>query len=522
MRLFLRKIALKSTVVLDIILAKNRSQFDNLACSWLELGAESFSLWANNSLLACWPEKAANVAPTIQKPIRYNSMDIGEFRVTGIKSDAAEKQLAAQCGLVADLVRLESELNSMAAELIYTRDHLVALYDLIKGTHNIIDVRETMAWLARESKRQVNTEGAFVILQAPESRINFQEHFPTRLLDDMVIRTYLAEMLRKDDPFLCRRGDIAGSEAAGFRGLMLIPMQVRGTTLAVLGLINKVGGDFMSPDIKLTQTIASYGAAQIENVLLYEARIDQTKLQAEMDLARRIQMQLLPDRMPKVYGLDSWANSRPASRVGGDFYTAIEQSNNAFTFAVGDISGKGLPAAILMAMTRTILRSKTATVKMAEPAGIIDVSNRELYDDFSEVSMFATVFVGQYRPESRSLSYANAGHSPVVYVPAGGQAMLVEADSTPMGIEPSNEAVNKEIRINKGDVLVIASDGLNEARNGQDEMFGYNRLMRLIEDLAHEPAREISTKLFQAVDDFSAGHSQDDDQTVVVLKGDNA
>ena len=241
--------------------------------------------------------------------------------------------------------------------------------------------------------------------------------------------------------------------------------------------------------------------------------------EAEMDLARRIQIQLLPERMPKVTGLDSWASSRPASRVGGDFYTAVEQSNEAFTFAVGDISGKGLPAAILMAMTRTILRSNTTTVNPVKPAGIIDISNRELYDDFSEVSMFATVFVGQYQPISRSLSYANAGHSPVVYLPAGGKAQLLLADSTPMGIEAKNEAVDKELVIQGGDVLVVASDGLNEARNGQNEMFGYNRLLRLIEDLADKPARQISADLFRAVDEFSAGRSQDDDQTVVVLKG---
>ncbi len=149
------------------------------------------------------------------------------------------------------------------------------------------------------------------------------------------------------------------------------------------------------------------------------------------------------------------------------------------------------------------------------------MSNRELYDDFSEVSMFATVFVGQYQPATRSLSYSNAGHSPVIYVPSGGEAQLLPADSTPMGVEPSNEAVNKKLKIRGGDVLVVASDGLNEARNGQNELFGYTRLLRLVEELAHKPARDISTELFRAVDEFSAGHSQDDDQTVVVLKGEN-
>jgi sigma-B regulation protein RsbU (phosphoserine phosphatase) len=330
-------------------------------------------------------------------------------------------------------------------------------------------------------------------------------------------------LVNRGESFLCLRSGIAESKSAVFKSLMLIPMKVRGATQAILGLVNKKEGDFMSPDIKLTQTIAAYGAAQIENVLLYQTQIDQTKLQAEMDLARRVQVQLLPEGLPKVPGLDAWANSRPASRVGGDFYTAVERPGEKFTFAVGDISGKGLPAAILMAMTRTILRSNSngsSTVEI-EPAGIIDMSNQELYADFYEVSMFATVFVGQYQPTTRTLSYANAGHSPVVYVPVGGEAQLLIADSTPMGVEAWNGAVNQEMGLHKGDVLVIGSDGLNEAQNGQNEMFGYNRLLRLIEDLAHKPARQISADLFQAVDDFSAGHSQDDDQTVVVLKGEN-
>jgi sigma-B regulation protein RsbU (phosphoserine phosphatase) len=505
--------------VLKTILIKNRLQFENLAWSWLELGAKAFSLWFADSLLTCWPEKPESLDPTLVAPIKYNSIEIGELRVTGLDTRAARMQLSAQSQLVANMVRLELELNSMAAELIDTRDHLVALYELMKVTSNVIDIRETLSWLARESKRLIDAEGGFILVQAPESGLNLQQHYPRQLLPDNVIQHYLGEMFRTDDPFLCRRSSPESGTAGLFRSLMLIPMQVRGTTLAVLGLINKVDGDFMSPDIKLTQTIAAYGAAQIENALLYQARIDQTKLQAEMDLARRIQIQLLPERMPKVTGLDSWASSRPASRVGGDFYTAVEQSNEAFTFAVGDISGKGLPAAILMAMTRTILRSNTTTVNPVKPAGIIDISNRELYDDFSEVSMFATVFVGQYQPISRSLSYANAGHSPVVYLPAGGKAQLLLADSTPMGIEAKNEAVDKELVIQGGDVLVVASDGLNEARNGQNEMFGYNRLLRLIEDLADKPARQISADLFQAVDEFSAGRSQDDDQTVVVLKG---
>ena len=146
-------------------------------------------------------------------------------------------------------------------------------------------------------------------------------------------------------------------------------------------------------------------------------------------------------------------------------------------------------------------------------------SNEALYDDFTEVSMFATVFVGHYYSELRQLTYANAGHSPVIYVPAGGQATMLEADGTPMGILPVSLSANHRIGIQPGDLLVIATDGLNEARNAHDELFGHGRLMSLVTSLAHKPAQEIAETLYDEVEAYSAGHMQDDDQTMVVLRG---
>jgi sigma-B regulation protein RsbU (phosphoserine phosphatase) len=307
------------------------------------------------------------------------------------------------------------------------------------------------------------------------------------------------------------------SEDPPYRSLLLVPMQVRQAKTAVLGVMNKLGDDFMSPDVKMAKAIADYAGAQIENVLLFQASVEQTRLQTEMELAQQVQLHLLPRKPPNVAGLDLWAATKPASQVGGDFYDFIVTSDQPFAFAVGDISGKGMPAALLMAMTRTVLRTKLNAVPMPTPEEIIGWSNAELYDDFTEVSMFATVCLGQYYPETQTLVYGNAGHSPVIYCPANGPTRLLEADGTAMGILPVSFSQNQTIQLHPGDVFILGTDGLNEAHNEQGEMFGYDRLLKLISSSAHKSAEEIAHGIYTAVREFGTGELQDD-QTLLILK----
>ena len=139
---------------------------------------------------------------------------------------------------------------------------------------------------------------------------------------------------------------------------------------------------------------------------------------------------------------------RPALQVGGDFYdyfVSAKTIGRPFTFAVGDVSGKGLSAALLMAMTRTNLRGNALRTADCTPETILARANEDLYDDFTEVGMMATVLVGQYDPASGMLSYANAGHSPVILCPAGGPARLLEADGPAMGVLPEFTLVKETI-----------------------------------------------------------------------------
>jgi sigma-B regulation protein RsbU (phosphoserine phosphatase) len=152
-------------------------------------------------------------------------------------------------------------------------------------------------------------------------------------------------------------------------------------------------------------------------------------------------------------------------------------------------------------------------------ASLLALVNDELFDDLTQLSMFATAFVAQYDPRSRRLVYANAGHSPVVYMPAGERPRLLEAECPPIGVMRRLEHGERCVILGRGDLLIAGSDGFNETRNGADEMFGMERLLRCVEENAHLTASGVGEALFAAVERFRGGELQDDDQTLVIAKG---
>jgi serine phosphatase RsbU (regulator of sigma subunit) len=247
--------------------------------------------------------------------------------------------------------------------------------------------------------------------------------------------------------------------------------------------------------------------------------ISQAQLKNEIDMAANIQLQLLPQSFPAVKGLDIYASSSPATQVGGDFYDFSASKGRPFVFAIGDISGKGLPAALFMAMTRIVLHAAARFIPTVDPKAILFRVSEDLYDDFTEVGMFATIFVACYDAQAKQIVYANAGHSPVIYCPAGGKARLLQADSTAVGVLPENTCHNYSIPFHTNDILLAATDGLNECINLDGEMFGYERLLNAVESLAHLSSHQIGSKILETINQFAAGYVQFDDQTLILVKG---
>jgi sigma-B regulation protein RsbU (phosphoserine phosphatase) len=494
------------------ILTRNHSQIKSIAEAWLSSGAAYFAILEKDAPIF---EFRSRHTGELDHPLQVfrAPLDLSTSIELRVSANVlfAEARLRAETDLLVQIIRTSTSLEGLTTELIDTQDQLLAIYNLTQRTRNYIDLDKLLKQLAKQTAELLKADSAFVVFDSPGEGYSV-EHFPTQTLDTYYLELAFRAIRQYGQTFLSSE-ELRTKALVNF---MLVPIEIRGEISAALGLTKKVG-DFMSPDLKLAQALAEHAGARIDNVLLYKKNLAQMKLQTEMELARQVQLNLLPRKPPRVNGLDLWASSRPALQVGGDFFD-FHQKVTPLSFTVGDISGKGLPAALLMSMTRTVIRSRANHAPLPLPGAIISQANDELYDDFTDVNMFATVFVGQYNPSERCLVYANAGHSPVIYRPANGKAQLLEADGPALGVLPSSFSQDCTLPFRPGDLLIIATDGFNETQNEKQEMFGYDRLLNLVNAISQLSAKEIGKTLYETVTIFSNNQPQFDDQTVMVIK----
>lgn len=396
--------------------------------------------------------------------------------------------------------QFEEDLDALTAELIARQDQLVALLEVTNSTQGILDVHKMLEAGGGVVKGVISAELTHIILHKSSTHYQTDDP-PARLLE-----TQLGK--QKNDWFDAELNLIAS------------PLIVENTVCGVIALQNHIDGQFTYLHRKLLNAIAGQLSAQLDNIFLHEKIVRQTRTQTELDLARDVQSRLLPAYKPAVSTIDLYATMRPARAVGGDFYDYIE-TDEAFHFTVGDVSGKGMAAAMLMSMTRTLWHNLAKLRHQEKPHVLIHTLNDLVYDDFTDTRMLATLFSGKYH--DHTLTYANAGHSPIIYKSWDGSAEMLMADGAPLGVLPTSFCETQTVRLEPHDLLIVATDGFPEDENGFGEMFGYDRLLDLINDNAHLSAQAISDTLFDALHTFSPDtDDQFDDQTLLIIKGTNS
>ncbi len=248
---------------------------------------------------------------------------------------------------------------------------------------------------------------------------------------------------------------------------------------------------------------------------------DLLRLKQSLALAQEVQQNLLPAGPPAVEGYDICGLSRYCDETGGDyidFFPTSEQEDDGLVVCVGDVSGHGLPSALLMATARAELRALTAA-----PGGLaehVSTANRLLCQDISNSSRFMTLFVLELRPAEKSVRWVRAGHDPaLLYRPVDDAFEELDGEGVLLGVMADfvYQAYEREFATS-GDIIVLGTDGIWEARNPNDEMFGKERLMNLIRDNASRSAKAIQDAVIAALDDFLGGRPQEDDVTLAVIK----
>ena len=245
-------------------------------------------------------------------------------------------------------------------------------------------------------------------------------------------------------------------------------------------------------------------------------KADQERIEGELNIARNIQMSMVPSTFPEHEGLDMYASMMPAREVGGDLYGCIINGSQLY-FTVGDVSGKGVPASLFMAQVTRLF--STMAHQGLEPAAICNRMNSELSGEDNVNGMFVTMFVGMLDMQPGHLSFCNAGHNPPVI--GGGKHQgdfLKMIPNVPIGLWPDYEFKGEEMDSVKGRALFIYTDGLNEAENPEQERFGDKRLLDILRDTNFDTARQVVETLEAEVAQHRNGAEPNDDMTMLCLR----
>jgi sigma-B regulation protein RsbU (phosphoserine phosphatase) len=309
------------------------------------------------------------------------------------------------------------------------------------------------------------------------------------------------------------------------RAELLLPLPGRDRLLGLLTMGAKQSEEAYSPsDLRLLGSLGLQTGLGLEIAELARSLAEESTQRAlihrEIEIAREVQERLFPQTIPTLAGVSLAGSCRPALGVGGDYYDIFEMMESKVGLAIGDVSGKGVPAALLMASLRACLRTMT-TFGEADLAQLMERLNQLVYES-SAAHRYATFFFAVYDPSMHNLVYVNAGHNPPFLLRnnAGDSSTCdrLKAGGAVIGLLPHTAYGEESLTLNPGDLLVLYTDGFSEAMTKDDEEWGEERMLAAVEAVRSKAAGEVISGLFEAADGFTQGAPQQDDMTLLALK----
>jgi sigma-B regulation protein RsbU (phosphoserine phosphatase) len=334
----------------------------------------------------------------------------------------------------------------------------------------------------------------------------------------------LAELIYGDEPRLfddleLPAGDPGAEYLAGHRSVMAVPMYDQGVALNMVLFLRREPRAFSPEQLPQVVWMSNLFGRATHNLVLSEQLRDAfLAVDHEMKVIADIQRSLLPARLPAIPTLTLAAHYQTSERAGGDYYDVFPLPEGRWGLLIADVSGHGSPAAVLMAVTHSLAHSYPGS--HLPPGRLLDHVNRHLSTLYTARSdTFVTAFYGVYDPRDRSLVYSSAGHNPprLKRCADGSLALLDGARGLPLGIFPAENYDQACYHLVPGDELVLYTDGITEAHNPAGEMFGLERLDRVLENCAIG-APDLLQEVLRALDQFTAGQPAHDDRTLVVGK----
>jgi len=409
-----------------------------------------------------------------------------------------------------------------------SEDRLALLYRISQTFNSSLDLSEVLNRVMDEVITAVRAERGFVVLRQADGAFRFAA---ARGLDQQTVESpefqvsrgivdrVAAEgmpLLTSDAQADVRFASRASVRILGVRAILCVPLELKGRIDGVVYVDSRLQAGVFSPeDLDLLKGIAASAAIAIENARLYQVAVEKGRMERELQVAREVQSSLLPQGLPAVPGWEFAAWWQPRE-VSGDFYDFVRFQDGVLGVVVGDVTDKGMPAALFMANARSVLRANVAA--HTDPALALRHANEVLCTEASN-GMFVTLLLAKLGHDEGKVVFANAGNNcPLLFRGATNGFADVGTSGFPLGIDSDFRYVTTEADLAPGDFLLQYTDGLIDANDPQLAFFGRERLLAALRDASRLPALEMRERLRQAVAGFIGASPPYDDVTFVIAR----
>jgi len=396
------------------------------------------------------------------------------------------------------------------------------LSELSEQVRSILDAHELLDTVARRISQSLHVDRIAVLLQdggwyRPALATGYGAPLDFAFPADAPA---VAQLRSSRAPVVVAEGGAGGIGLERLDAQLLLPLASKKELLGFISLGPKKSEEpYSASDTSLLRTVAAQTGMALENSRLSEAIASEMAqrelLSREIEIAREVQQRLFPQTMPEVAALQYAGHCRPARGVGGDYYDFLALTSGSLGIAIGDVSGKGIPAALLMASLQASVRGQSLT-RGKDVAGLMANVNRLVFDA-SQSNRYATFFYAQFDPATRRLVYTNGGHNPPLVL-RGADAIPLEVGGPPVGLFRETFYEQAELQLEPGDLLLFFTDGISEAENAANDEWGEDALISTVRASGGALPAEIIARIMQAADDFAAGAPQHDDMTLVVAR----
>ncbi len=409
-----------------------------------------------------------------------------------------ENRLACEIEIVVRLSQREQEVNGLAAALAEANDQLVGFYDLASQTARAVNRGDLLAGMV-ERACSFGSFPAAVIMSAGQ----VYQHGSPRLLP-----------ILRHEAALPRGGvTVRRSEETGHP--FDISIQRIGENSETLVVAGAVGTHLTQPQLRNLKAFASALGLMVELAGMHERALANAVIDRDVSTAATLAAQVLPSVVPDVPGLEIAGRSDPARLAAGDFYTYV-LTDDALVAFTGDVSGKGLGAALVMTMVASAATTIAHRERGADPARLLQTLSNEVFGYLSETGVMVTLVCARWQVGADVIHVANAGHSPVL-VRTEGTVRQVGVTAPPLGVVADLGSEVLELPFGEDDYLFLGTDGLVEQENREGLQIGYDHLLELVSTSRASSAQDLVSTVFARVDAHGAGTSQDDDRTLLVL-----